>query len=126
MVSDANLSVNLIENSLNLMNCFFLLLSGALFVFQLFDDNVSQCGSLCLSFWELIELLGHVALCRLSNFGSFQPLFFSNILSAPFHLSSFWDSHVYVGILGGVIGLLGSFHFLISSFFFLLRLDNFK
>lgn len=67
MVSNENLAVNLIENSLYVMNCFFFLCRDSLFVFQLFGNKVSQCGSLCLSFLELIELLGCVvrAFCQI-------------------------------------------------------------
>ena len=92
--------------------------------------NVSECGSLCLSFWEFAELLRYADSWLLWNLGSFLAIISSNIFCSPylFFLLSFWNSlSVYIGMLGGAPKVLQAvFSFLYSFFFLLLRLDHFN
>ena len=111
--------VNLTANPLFILNCFSLAAFKILcFGFQQFDYNVCWCGSLCI-YSASIKLLGCVDSHLSTNLESFQPLFFSNILSALFFLSSSGIPIISVFLM--------EYHWsfqLCSFFFLLLRFDN--
>ena len=71
------------------------------------DDNVPQCGSLCVySTWSNGLYLSE-------NLGSFWPLFLQIIFLPFLSLLSFLDSHnVYVALLDSIV------KFIVSSFLF--------
>lgn len=122
IVSAENLAIDLIEVSFYVMIHCFLLFSGFSLSF-----SCLMCLSvdyLHLSFLELIELLGCVASCLLSNFGCFLPLFLQIFFLSLSSLSVTLIMSVFMNLMVSRRSL-GLFSF--SSFFFLLlRLDNFS
>lgn len=108
MVSDGKQAVNLTEHPLYLISHFlavFKILSLP-FSFRQFDNNVSCCGALSLSFLEFVEHLICVNSCLLI-WGSFWPLFLPSIFFCFIFYAPF-GTLMYVGMLAGPTGISGS------------------
>ena len=123
-VPDVESTVNLIEDSLSMMN--HLLFQDLLFVFWLFDNNVSRCGTL----WVILLWVCWTSwMCRLrfsTNLGILGPLSVQVFL-LPLCLSSLLlDPHyARIGLLDAVPHISAVlFNFLHSFSFLLIRLDD--
>lgn len=97
--SDEKSAVILIYDLLNMLFLFSLDHFKIFSLFLLFSSLTTMClgvFSLYLSCLRVSELLGSVACCLSFNFGKLSVIISSNISSALFSLSSFWDSNYIV------------------------------
>lgn len=100
----------------------------SVFVFQQFDNNMSQCGSLNLSYMMSVEFLEFVYSYISSNLESLKPLFFKTLF-LPLAFSFFLLRFPWCASLSAwwcLTSPLGSVYFFSFICFFLLpMLDNF-
>lgn len=95
------------------------------------SKNIIMCLSMDLFEFihlEIFGFLGCIDSQLSSKLGKFWPLFFQNILSAPFSLSSPFGipiKHMFIHLMFST-GLLGSVHFFFILFSFCSSDNNFK